>query len=200
MVTEEFQNLIYSLVRAIPRGRVATYGQLALLAGYPERSRMVGRALRDVPRNLKVPCHRDGRNRRFCSAGNMSFSVRTGMWILTNASGIVLKNDFFHFLSICKQDVPVLNYRVIFYFEIAERKVKWITEVISSSIPTRTGATANMAERFFRRNSSPCSKRLRRLITQSAIPRSSSTNSAASGRNFRGVRLLFIIATGFHAS
>lgn len=58
MVTEEFQNLIYSLVRAIPRGRVATYGQLALLAGYPERSRMVGRALRDVPRNLKVPCHR----------------------------------------------------------------------------------------------------------------------------------------------
>ena len=50
MVTEEFQNLIYSLVRAIPRGRVATYGQLALLAGYPERSRMVGRALRDVPR------------------------------------------------------------------------------------------------------------------------------------------------------
>ena len=58
MVTEEFQNLIYSLVRAIPRGRVTTYGQLALLAGYPERSRMVGRALRDVPRNLKVPCHR----------------------------------------------------------------------------------------------------------------------------------------------
>ena len=58
MTAEEFQKLIYSLVRAIPPGRVATYGQLAFLAGYPERSRMVGRALRDIPRNLRVPCHR----------------------------------------------------------------------------------------------------------------------------------------------
>ena len=58
MAEEEFQNQVYALVKVIPCGRVATYGLLAMLAGYPHRSRMVGRVLRDVPPGMKLPCHR----------------------------------------------------------------------------------------------------------------------------------------------
>ncbi len=36
---------IYQVVRGIPRGRVATYGQVAALAGYPRHARVVGYAL-----------------------------------------------------------------------------------------------------------------------------------------------------------
>ncbi|MEG2204371.1 MAG: MGMT family protein, partial [Oscillospiraceae bacterium] len=40
---------IYAATRTIPRGRVATYGQLALLAGNPRAARMVGWALHQNP-------------------------------------------------------------------------------------------------------------------------------------------------------
>jgi methylated-DNA-protein-cysteine methyltransferase-like protein len=40
---------IYRVVAAIPEGRVATYGQVAHLAGLPRRARMVGRALKNTP-------------------------------------------------------------------------------------------------------------------------------------------------------
>jgi len=51
---------IYDIVRRIPRGRVATYGQVATLAGLPGRARQVGyalHALRD-PEDRDVPWHR----------------------------------------------------------------------------------------------------------------------------------------------
>ena len=50
---------IYSLVEAIPEGRMATYGQVAALAGYPGRARQVGYALAALPERLEaVPWHR----------------------------------------------------------------------------------------------------------------------------------------------
>ena len=49
---------IYAVVERIPKGRVATYGQIALLAGLPRRARLVGRALRVVPAGLEIPWHR----------------------------------------------------------------------------------------------------------------------------------------------
>ena len=52
------QRKIYSVVARIPRGRVATYGQVATLAGLPRRARLVGRALRVVPEELEIPWHR----------------------------------------------------------------------------------------------------------------------------------------------
>ena len=47
---------IYALARQIPRGQAATYGQLALLAGNPRLSRIVGCAMSAAPED--VPCHR----------------------------------------------------------------------------------------------------------------------------------------------
>ncbi len=49
---------IWRTVQAIPEGRVASYGQIADLAGLPRRARLVGRALGEVPDDLTVPWHR----------------------------------------------------------------------------------------------------------------------------------------------
>jgi methylated-DNA-protein-cysteine methyltransferase-like protein len=49
---------IWRAVRGIPRGRVATYGQVASLAGFPSHARMVGYALHTLPPGFPVPWHR----------------------------------------------------------------------------------------------------------------------------------------------
>ena len=50
--------LIWSVVRKIPRGRVATYGQIAELAGLEGHARQVGYALHHLPDGLGIPWHR----------------------------------------------------------------------------------------------------------------------------------------------
>lgn len=49
---------IYAVVRRIPRGRVATYGQVARLAGMPGQARRVGYALHALRDGSGVPWHR----------------------------------------------------------------------------------------------------------------------------------------------
>ena len=56
---------IYAVVKKIPRGTVASYGQVALLAGNPRWARVVGYALHVNPDPEGIPCYRvvtkDGR-------------------------------------------------------------------------------------------------------------------------------------------
>ena len=52
-----FKNKVYKLVKKIPRGKVATYGQIAKLAGRPKATRAVGVLLKHNP-YPDVPCHR----------------------------------------------------------------------------------------------------------------------------------------------
>jgi methylated-DNA-protein-cysteine methyltransferase-like protein len=49
---------IYRVVRRIPRGSVATYGQIAVLAGFPRQARQVGYALHALRRGSDVPWQR----------------------------------------------------------------------------------------------------------------------------------------------
>ncbi|HEY5656170.1 MAG TPA: MGMT family protein [Myxococcota bacterium] len=49
---------IYAVIRRIPPGRVATYGQVAALAGMPNQARQVGYALHALPEEEAVPWHR----------------------------------------------------------------------------------------------------------------------------------------------
>ena len=49
---------IYEVVRNIPKGKVATYGQVATLAGNPRWARVVGYALHNNPDPSTIPCHR----------------------------------------------------------------------------------------------------------------------------------------------
>ena len=56
--SEESRELVWQIVHAIPAGRVATYGQVAALAGMPQKSRLVGRVLSQLPKGTKLPWHR----------------------------------------------------------------------------------------------------------------------------------------------
>lgn len=49
---------IWAAVRRIPRGRVATYGQVATVAGFDGHARQVGYALNALPQGSDVPWHR----------------------------------------------------------------------------------------------------------------------------------------------
>ena len=51
-------SLIYEVVRQIPPGKVATYGQIACMAGNPRWSRVVGYALHVNPDPEHIPCFR----------------------------------------------------------------------------------------------------------------------------------------------
>ena len=53
-----FYDKVYDQVMKIPKGKVATYGQIARLCGNPKASRAVGYALHVNPGNGVIPCHR----------------------------------------------------------------------------------------------------------------------------------------------
>ncbi len=53
-----FNDSVYELVRQIPEGRVASYGQVARLVGRPRNARFVGFALHVNPEPGVIPCHR----------------------------------------------------------------------------------------------------------------------------------------------
>lgn len=56
--SEAFRREVYEVVSQIPFGKVTTYGTIAYLLGMPQCSRMVGRALKEVPHGTTIPCHR----------------------------------------------------------------------------------------------------------------------------------------------
>ena len=56
--TENRWHRIYAVVRKVPKGRVATYGQIAFLAGLKGHARQVGYALNALPDGSSVPWHR----------------------------------------------------------------------------------------------------------------------------------------------
>ena len=58
LVTDRPSKRIYEAVKKIPRGRVATYGQIAELAGDKKMARAVGNALHHNPDPDTIPCYR----------------------------------------------------------------------------------------------------------------------------------------------
>ena len=57
IMASDFRARVLAVVRRIPSGRVATYGDVALLAGTPRAARAVGTVMRQC-RDPRVPCHR----------------------------------------------------------------------------------------------------------------------------------------------
>jgi len=57
-MNNRFKNKVYQLTRLIPKGKVATYGQLAKLSGKPKAARAVGVFMKNNPDAPIVPCHR----------------------------------------------------------------------------------------------------------------------------------------------
>lgn len=54
----DFAMQVYAAVKRVPCGKVATYAQIALMAGRPNAARAVGNALHRNPYFGEVPCHR----------------------------------------------------------------------------------------------------------------------------------------------
>ena len=55
---EDRYRRIWEVVDGIPAGCVLNYGEVARLAGFPGRARLVGRALGLAPKGMKLPWHR----------------------------------------------------------------------------------------------------------------------------------------------
>ena len=79
---------IYAVVRLIPRGKVATYSQIAALAGNCNLRRYVGNALHKNPSNLLTPCHRVVNAKGFCS-GSFAFGGPKVQQEKLEAEGVV---------------------------------------------------------------------------------------------------------------
>ena len=58
VLTDDLIYLVLSIVEEIPEGNVATYGQIAFLAGKPKNARLVGKILSMSEFYGKYPCHR----------------------------------------------------------------------------------------------------------------------------------------------
>lgn len=58
MLDEQLIYLVLSIVEEIPKGKVATYGQIANLANHPKNARLVGKILSMSEYFGKYPCHR----------------------------------------------------------------------------------------------------------------------------------------------
>ena len=71
-----FNEAVYEVVRQIPAGRVASYGQVARMVGRPRNARFVGYALHVNPEPGVIPCHRvvfkDGHFWAYDEEGNPS--------------------------------------------------------------------------------------------------------------------------------
>lgn len=89
IVTDSPTKRIYEAVRKIPAGKVATYGQVARLAGNPRMSRAVGNALHKNPEPGVIPCHRvvDSQGRL---AGAFAFGGKNVQAELLAAEGVTV--------------------------------------------------------------------------------------------------------------
>ncbi len=83
---------IYEQVKRIPLGKVATYGQIALMAGNPRWSRVVGYALHSNPEPGIIPCHRvvtkDGKLSKAFAFGGENMQKE-----LLKNEGVIFLND-----------------------------------------------------------------------------------------------------------
>lgn len=54
----EFEASLYNILAYLPKGKLSTYGQLAVRCGYPSHARHVGKILSKLPKDSKLPWFR----------------------------------------------------------------------------------------------------------------------------------------------
>ena len=87
-----FFNEVYEVVKQIPSGKVATYGQVAKLLGRPRNSRHVGYALHVNPSQQQIPCHRVvNRFGKVCSG--FAFGGEEAQKFLLMSEGVQFNNN-----------------------------------------------------------------------------------------------------------
>lgn len=87
---EKFFEKVYNVVKDIPKGKVATYGQIAKILGAPKYSQIVGYALHSNPK--EIPCHRVV-NRFGQLSGSFAFGGANAQREKLEAEGVVFEKD-----------------------------------------------------------------------------------------------------------
>ncbi len=88
-----FYEKVYKAVSEIPRGKVATYGQIARMCASPRASRIVGGALHKNPLPGVIPCHRVV-NRFGGLAPDFAFGGKDAQKALLNAEGVFVDENY----------------------------------------------------------------------------------------------------------
>lgn len=91
-VTDSPTKRIYEAVKKIPRGKVATYGQVAAMAGDKKMARAVGNALHKNPDPKNIPCYRVV-NSKGDLAGEFAFGGANVQKQMLEADGIIVTNN-----------------------------------------------------------------------------------------------------------
>ncbi|CAM3780505.1 MULTISPECIES: MGMT family protein [Pseudoalteromonas] len=85
------EDKIYTVMANIPKGCVASYGQVATMAGLPNNARLVGRLLKLMPKDSVIPWHRV-----INSQGKISFPEGSPQYLkqyqLLLSEGIIFKS------------------------------------------------------------------------------------------------------------
>ena len=93
LVTDSPTKRIYEAVKQIPKGKVATYSQVAMMAGNSKMSRAVGNALHKNPSPGIIPCHRVV-NAQGRLAGGFAFGGEEVQAKLLAEEGVIVKDGF----------------------------------------------------------------------------------------------------------
>lgn len=89
---EGFFEKVYNVVKDIPRGKVATYGQIAKILNAPKFSQIVGYALHGNPDPKTIPCHRVV-NRFGKISTSFAFGGKFSQKQLLEEEGVVFVDD-----------------------------------------------------------------------------------------------------------
>lgn len=94
-MTDQFsiRQEIYQVVALIPYGKVATYGQIASLAGFPKHARLVGYALNGLDAESDLPWHRVINSQGKLSLQKLNDQAENIQRIKLEQEGIVFQND-----------------------------------------------------------------------------------------------------------
>jgi methylated-DNA-protein-cysteine methyltransferase-like protein len=90
--TQTFSQHVYEVVKKIPHGKVATYGDIAGMSGNPHASRAVGWALHRNPNPCVIPCHRVV-NRTGRLAPSFAFGGTDAQRNLLQNEGVNVRDD-----------------------------------------------------------------------------------------------------------
>jgi len=85
-----FRERVYTITRQIPNGNVATYGQVASLAGNPRAARAVGMCMKTNPDAPRTPCH------RVVAADGSLTGYSAGNGIITKKEMLISEGVVFH--------------------------------------------------------------------------------------------------------
>lgn len=92
MGKNSFYSKVYEVVKKIPHGKVATYKQVAKLAGSPRAYRSVGSAMKNNPDMKTIPCHRvigsDGKMHGYSAGQGIKTKIK-----LLKKEGVIFVGD-----------------------------------------------------------------------------------------------------------